>query len=199
MVTPLSSNIESFYDRMIYPCNNRSVESKEDPKNKQDPSGSEGLLPAAFLIAQLGSHAAARFAARLAPLDLTPAHAGILRILHLTPAMTQQALAARLGMVPSRLVTLLDDLESRSLIERGKNQDDRRRHAVTLTAEGHAALASIGEVAREHQRSLLAVLSPEEQRQLAALLQRVADGQGLTPGVHPGYKTLRIKSQDVEE
>jgi DNA-binding MarR family transcriptional regulator len=184
---------------MIYPCNNRAVESKEGPKTTQGPSGSEGLLPAAFLIAQLGSFAATRFAARLAPLDLTPAHAGILRILHFTPAMTQQALATRLGMVPSRLVTLLDDLESRNLIERGKNQDDRRRHALTLTAEGHTALQAIGEVAREHQRSLLAVLSPEEQRQLAALLQRVADGQGLTPGVHPGYKTLKIKSQDVEE
>ena len=184
---------------MIFICNNEVVESKEALKIQQDSSGPGGYLPAAFLIAQLGSHAAARFAARLTPLNLTPAHAGILRILHFTPAITQQALATRLGMVPSRLVTLLDDLESRSLIERGKNQDDRRSHAVRLTAEGHAALASIGEVAREHQRSLLAALSADEQRQLAALLQRIADEQGLTPGVHPGYKTLRTRPQGVEE
>jgi orotidine-5'-phosphate decarboxylase len=49
---------------------------------------------------------------------------------------------------------------------------------------------SIGRVAREHQQALCAALDPQEQEQLARMLRRIADQQGLTPGVHPGYRML---------
>jgi DNA-binding MarR family transcriptional regulator len=145
---------------------------------------------AAFLLAQIGSHAAARFAERLLAVGLAPPHAGILRILGATPGITQQALAARLQMVPSRLVALLDTLDSRGLVERRRNQEDRRSHALHLTAQGRKMLATLGEIARDHQRDLLAALSEEERRHLQDLLQRVVDQQGLTPHVHPGYSSL---------
>ena len=48
-------------------------------------------------------------------------------------------------------------------------------------------MQAIGKVAREHQQSLLAALSEDEQAALAGFLQRVADQQGLTRGVHPGF------------
>jgi DNA-binding MarR family transcriptional regulator len=144
----------------------------------------------AFLLAQVGGHAASKFAERLAGLKLAPPHAGILRILGSTPAITQQALAAALRMVPSRLVALLDDLEARGLTERRENPNDRRSYALHLTEKGRLALETIGQISREHQRILLAALSAEEQRQLAVLLQRVADEQGLARGVHPGYSRL---------
>jgi DNA-binding MarR family transcriptional regulator len=145
---------------------------------------------AAFLLAQIGSYAASRFAERLLAVGLAPPHAGILRILGAGPGITQQALANRLQMVPSRLVALLDTLESRGLVERRRNQDDRRSHALHLTADGRRMLATIGQIAREHQASLLAALSDDERRRLHDLLQRVADQQGLTPNVHPGYSSL---------
>ena len=65
---------------------------------------------AAFLLAQVGAHAASRFAERLSVLELIPAHAGVFRILAATPAITQQALATALGTLPSRLVAIVDDL-----------------------------------------------------------------------------------------
>jgi DNA-binding MarR family transcriptional regulator len=145
----------------------------------------------AFLLAQVGSHAASKFAERLTGLNLAPPHAGILRILGAKAGITQQALAAALGMVPSRLVALLDDLEARGLTERRENPEDRRRYALHLTEKGQATLKAIGEIARKHQRVLLAALSEHEQRQLSAFLQRIGDEQGLTRGVHPGYKKLR--------
>jgi hypothetical protein len=43
----------------------------------------------AFLLAQVGAHAASKFAQRLAKLRLSPPHAGILRTLNSTPAITQ--------------------------------------------------------------------------------------------------------------
>ena len=163
------------------------------PAGRPDPLPSRAFGPA-FLLAQLGSHAAHSFAERLAKLHLAPAHSGILFILANTPGLTQQALAGRLGMVPSRLVTLLDELGTRGLIQRASDPDDRRRHALILTDRGKKTLAAIADISREHQRLLLAALSEPEQQQLASLLQRVADHQGLTRNVHPGYRTLRAKS-----
>lgn len=147
----------------------------------------KGRPAAAFLLAQVGAHAASRFAERLTELNLLPAHAGILRILAATPAITQQALASALGTLPSRLVALVDDLESKGLLERRPHESDRRSYALHLTEAGEATLQAIGRIARDHQQTLLAGLSEQEQRQLAALLQRVANQQGLIPQVHPGY------------
>jgi len=96
---------------------------KEVPCTK--PSGGRAG-GAAFLLAQLGSHAASQFAARLAQLELIPAHAGIFRILAATPAITQQALATALGTLPSRLVAIVDELESKGLLERRPHESDRR-------------------------------------------------------------------------
>ncbi len=142
-----------------------------------------------FLIAQVGAHAASQFAERLRKLKLAPWHAGILRILNSTPAITQQTLATTLGMVPSRLVVLVDEMEQRGLIERRENPDDRRRYALHITEEGRSTLETIGRISCEHSQALLAAISDDEQRQLATLLQRIADQQGLTRGVHPGYRS----------
>lgn len=146
---------------------------------------------AAFLIAQVGAHAAARFAERLAALDLVPAHAGILRLLAAEPGISQQALAERLGIFPSRLVALVDELAERGLVERRDDPSDRRAYSLHLTARGYQQLEEIGRVARQHQDALCAALAPPEREQLASLLRRIAEEQGLTPLVHPGYRRLR--------
>src|SRR5438477_1474050 len=145
---------------------------------------------AAFLLAQIGAHAALRFAERLERLQLQPQHAGALRVLSAGQGLTQRELAQRLGMFPSRAVALVDELEQRKLISRGEDPEDRRSYSLRLTDKGWRALGEVGKVAREHQDSLLAALADNEREQLAKLLLRIADEQGLTPGVHPGFRTL---------
>jgi DNA-binding MarR family transcriptional regulator len=144
----------------------------------------------AFLLAQLGAHAASQFAKRLWVLELTPPDAGILRLLRVAAGMSQQELAAKLLIHPSRLVAILDNLEKRGLVERRANPDDRRLYSLHLTKDGRELLESIGKVAREHQDALLTALSKEERNEFTALLLRVADQQGLVRGVHPGYQRL---------
>ncbi|GAA4607155.1 hypothetical protein GCM10023195_26870 [Actinoallomurus liliacearum] len=144
---------------------------------------------AAFLLAQLGAHAARAFAERIASLDLTPPQAGLLRMLAATPGRSQRRLAEDLGMPPSRFVPFADELEGRGLIERRKNPDDRRSHALYLTERGVELLAELREVGAAHERDVCAALSSDEHRQLTVLLRRVAEQQGLTPGVHPGYRS----------
>jgi DNA-binding MarR family transcriptional regulator len=136
----------------------------------------------------VGAHAASQFAKGLQTLKLAPQHAGILRILNSTPGITQQTLAGTLGMVPSRLVVLVDEMEKRGLIERRGNPEDRRRYALHVTEKGRSTLEAISRIAREHSQALLAGISEGERQQLATLLQRIADQQGLTRGVHPGYR-----------
>ncbi len=144
----------------------------------------------AFLLAQIGAHGAEKFAERLEPLKLTPAHAGILRAIDSERGISQRRLANLLGMFPSRLVLVLDSMEKMGLVERKASAEDRRTYALHLTARGRNRLKEIGIIAREHQNSLCGSLNPDEQVALANLLSRIADEQGLTPGVHPGYKRV---------
>ncbi len=174
------------------------------PNSPKNVSGSQpgsaerhSTPPIAFLLAQLGGHAAGLFARRLRELRLAPPHAGILNFLDRNPGITQQALAALLGIVPSGLVALLDEMEVRLLIERRINRNDRRRRSLYLSEEGRRTMHEIAEISRKHQRDLVAALSEDEQRQFGELLQRIADQQGLTRGVHPGYgRIARAKSAD---
>jgi DNA-binding MarR family transcriptional regulator len=152
----------------------------------------------AFLLAQLGAHAATKFAERLGALDLSPPHAGILRFVIGAGGISQQALAANLRILPSRLVVLIDELEGRGLLERRADPSDRRSYALHLTDKGRDTMKAIGRLAREHQDALLGALSTEERDQLASLLSRVADQQGLRPGVHPGFARLRTGKPQSE-
>jgi len=144
----------------------------------------------AFLLAQLGAHAANQFTERLRVLQLTPADAGILRLLRVAAGISQQELSKRLRIHPSRLVAILDNLERRQLVERNPNPEDRRLYSLHLTKDGSEILEGIGKVAREHQDALLSALSGDDRKKLTELLQRVADQQELTRGVHPGYQRL---------
>lgn len=144
----------------------------------------------AFLLAQLGAHAAAAFAERLKAIDLTPPQAGVLRLLARTPGISQRTLAEALGMHATRLVALIDELERRELVERSRDPSDRRNYALELTDDGRRTLAALGAVAREHEREITAAVDPEQRSALAAALRRIADQQGLAPGVHPGFRRI---------
>jgi DNA-binding MarR family transcriptional regulator len=145
---------------------------------------------AAFLLAAVGAHAAHRFGERVAALDLTPPQVGLLRAIAARPGKSQQALAQMLDTPPSRLVSLVDVLGDRGLVERRRNPGDRRLHALHLTADGQAMLERIAHVGQEHDDAICRSLDDSERAQLRNLLGRIADDHGLTPGVHPGYRSL---------
>ena len=148
----------------------------------------------AFLLSQLGHRSASVFADLIASIDLTPPHAGILRVIAAEPGRSQQALSGQLGLLPSRVVAYVDELEDLGYVERRRNPDDRRLHALYLTPSGKKALSKIGELGRQHERLMTAGLDSEQRDTLRQLLAAIAERQGLTPHVHPGYRTLgRVK------
>jgi DNA-binding MarR family transcriptional regulator len=152
----------------------------------------------AFLLAQLGAHAASQFAERLGVLGIAPPDAGILRLLRMEAGLSQQELSSKLKIHPSRLVAILDNLEKRGFVERRANPDDRRLYSLYLTKDGGEVLERISKVAREHQDALLSALNKDERDELATLLLRIADQQGLVRGIHPGYQRLGVPKRSSE-
>ncbi|MCA9490608.1 MAG: winged helix-turn-helix transcriptional regulator [Myxococcales bacterium] len=147
------------------------------------------IVGPSFLLSQVGAHAAHDFGVRLEAIGLTPQHAGILRLLGVAPGPTQRALAERLGVLPSRLVALLDQLEAGGFVERRRDEADRRTHRLHLTGEGAAALAEVGRITEELERDLFVALEPAERDVLIGFLRRVASQQGLLPGIHPAWRS----------
>ncbi len=144
----------------------------------------------AFLLSQVGARSAQIFGHMLEPLNFTPPDAGILRLLARSPGLSQQELARRLHMHASRLVAVIDALESRELVRRVGNPDDRRLYSLQLTDSGREALRAIGRVAREHDDAVCAGLSLAERTQLFELLEKLAGKLGLASGIHPGHRTM---------
>jgi len=145
---------------------------------------------AAFLLAQLGAHAADRFGERIQVLGISKPQAGILRMIGATPSCNQQALAKRLGVLPSRMVLLIDELAEKGVIERKRSQKDRRHSELALTKSGRRVLDKLSRIAAQHEADLCAALTSAERHTLAALCRKIVHQQGLTPDVHPGFREL---------
>src|SRR3954470_3427809 len=113
-------------------------------KRAQSPAGDGGAPLAAdkapqnlaFLLSQVGIHASARFAARLADVDLSPPLFRVLNLVDAAEGRSQQEIAKAVQAPPSRMVGFVDELEQRGLVERRADPHDRRVRALYLTAAG---------------------------------------------------------------
>ena len=76
------------------------------------------------------------------------------------------------------MVSTIDELESKGLVERRPHPTDRRAYALHITEHGHETLARGRELSREAQDELLAPLSAEERAQLHELLLKLAFASG---------------------
>jgi len=146
----------------------------------------------AFLLVQLGMEAARQFAEQLAPLGVEPRHVGMLTRLAANEGKAQQVIGELIGLNPTQMVFLVDELEGRGFVERRRNPADRRSYALYLTPAGRDMLSKVQEAGRVHQARLGASLSESEQEQLTELLRRIARDQGITgqslPGIPPGRR-----------
>jgi DNA-binding MarR family transcriptional regulator len=92
--------------------------------------------------------------------------------------LSQRELADVLGLDPSQVVLLVDELTAAGLVERRASSTDRRTKLVTATDAGRAAREA---AARDVDRALtgqLGDLSTAERAQLQALLTRLVLGRG---------------------
>jgi DNA-binding MarR family transcriptional regulator len=106
-------------------------------------------------------------------LDVTPGLFGVLVIIEANPDLKQSDLARAAHLDRSTVVTVIDNLERRGLVERRAALHDRRSNAIRLTAEGTALLRKLKRQVALHEKRLLSNFSEAERGQLFALLQKV--------------------------
>jgi DNA-binding MarR family transcriptional regulator len=134
-----------------------------------------------LLLVKMGRAAERWFTEALKPVGLTPRHMGVLFEVDARPT-SQQALIESIGVDPSQLVGLLNDLEADGLIVRRRDPDDRRRHIVELSKEGRSKLVAGRQAASKVEDRLFTGLDAEQRKQLLGLLAQVADSSGVLEG-----------------
>ncbi|RFU20399.1 MarR family winged helix-turn-helix transcriptional regulator [Geodermatophilus marinus] len=90
--------------------------------------------------------------------------------------ISQRDLAETLGLDPSQVVLLVDELTDAGLVERRPSEADRRTKLVVPTPAGVAARGRAARAVAGAHDDRLAALSAEERDLLRGLLGRVVDG-----------------------
>ncbi|HEX6229527.1 MAG TPA: MarR family winged helix-turn-helix transcriptional regulator [Solirubrobacterales bacterium] len=139
-----------------------------------------------FLLSQVGTYAARRFAQRLATIELHPPQFRVLNVVDAIDGQSQHAIGEAIGAPASRMVAIVDELEERGLVERRPHPSDRRIRALYLTPAGRRMLARGRKIAMEHEAELARGMSAADRKRLVGLLQKFVDEQGIGSGVHPG-------------
>jgi DNA-binding MarR family transcriptional regulator len=139
------------------------------------------FLTTGFLLSKIGKKITEGFAEKIAPLGLRPKHCGLLAALKAFPPMSQQELGRALGLVPSAIVTSLDELKALHAIARVEDLEDRRRYTIELTARGETLLRKATKLALDIDNEMMAALGKAERVALNRSLQGIAGTIGIIP------------------
>lgn len=110
---------------------------------------------------------------RLCPLDLNLSQASLLAHIQEFGPDTQTALAERLGIGRAATGTIVDQLESRTLVERQADPADRRVWRIGLTDRGRLAADDVATIDAAVRRELRAGIPREDRQQLAEMLVQI--------------------------
>ena len=89
------------------------------------------------------------------------------------PPFSQQDLSRLLGIDPTTMVALVDDLERRDFVRRERSTRDRRRYDLLLTGSGADAVGQANGIFTEIEGAFLSPLSDAERAALHEMLGRL--------------------------
>lgn len=107
---------------------------------------------------------------------LRPPSIGTLKVVAHHAPISQREVSERLGVHPSDMVKVVDQLEEYGLVTRVRAEGDRRRYDLALTPKGEQTLERFNALAREVDKDFYAVLTKAEQKQLQALMAKLVEG-----------------------
>jgi DNA-binding MarR family transcriptional regulator len=97
----------------------------------------------------------------------------ILALIAANPGVSQVRLAQESGVDKTALVAVLDYIEHMDWAVRRRAKEDRRKHSLSLTKKGEAALTELTERAHEAEAPARASLTATELEQLLNLLDKL--------------------------
>jgi len=127
-----------------------------------------------FKLRRAQSAVFADFVAALARLDLRPAQYTLLEVIDARPGLKQSDAAAILGIEKANFVSLVHELERRSLVRRGRSPLDRRSYALELEPGGARLLKRARGLHHAQESRLTAQLGAKGRDDLLGLLARLA-------------------------
>jgi DNA-binding MarR family transcriptional regulator len=113
-----------------------------------------------------------RTAAALDSIGLSPPLFALLNVLGARAGSIQQQLSSDMGIDPSAMVKLINELEDAGLAERRRRPGDRRAWEVVITPEGRRTLDQARRLVTQVEDDVLGGLSAADRRQLKALLRQ---------------------------
>jgi DNA-binding MarR family transcriptional regulator len=113
-----------------------------------------------------------RVAEALHSVGLTPPLFGLLNVLGARQGANQQELGSEMGIDPSTMVSLIDELEAAGLAKRRPHPKDRRAREVVITPKGRRVLERARGLAMQVEDDVLRGLTAPERRELLRLLRR---------------------------
>jgi DNA-binding MarR family transcriptional regulator len=111
----------------------------------------------------------------LAPWDITPSHLRALRVLARHGEMRLSELSDHLHIAPRSATEVVDALETRGLVRRRPDPDDRRATLVELTEHGTAVMEAIRTARESRAERLFDRLSTADREHLARILRQLQD------------------------
>jgi DNA-binding MarR family transcriptional regulator len=106
-------------------------------------------------------------------LDLTQKQVSVLWLVADHPDIAQTDLASRMRMDRATTMAIVNRLESRGYLLRGKSNSDGRRQTLNLTRPGRKALVTAKAAIQQHERWLKSRFTGREVAKLIELLTRI--------------------------
>jgi hypothetical protein len=125
------------------------------------------------LIRRLHQHGVALYAAHAVGLELTPVQYAALHAIGAWPDSDQSSIGRAIACDKATVGTVLDRLQSKGLVARSADANDRRTWRLRATPAGLEVLAQLEPRVAAVQRELLSPLSGPEARELTALLAKL--------------------------
>ena len=126
-----------------------------------------------YLLARAYFQGRERFEAALEPLGLRARHFGVMSVVDAEQPVPQQRIAERLGVSGTAVTQMVDELEGRGFLARGRDPRDRRAHAVELEPAGREALEQARLANAAAEEDAFGALTRAERRELADLLRKL--------------------------
>ena len=106
-------------------------------------------------------------------LELTQKQVSVLWLVDDHPNIAQTDLASRMRMDRATTMAIVNRLESRGYLLRGKSNSDGRRQTLNLTRPGRKALVTAKAAIQQHERWLKSRFTGREVAKLIELLTRI--------------------------